>query len=68
MFSLAALCGEGQHLAAFFIYPLTKEVSMFTAYRNPTEVGWLGWFEDSQGKCTAFVGLDLQVVFMAGLK
>ncbi len=20
---------------------------MFVAYRNPTKVGWLGWFEDS---------------------
>lgn len=41
---------------------------MFYAYRNPTKVGWLGWFEDGDGDCTAFVDLDMNVVFLAGLK
>ena len=37
---------------------------MFFAYRHPTKVGWLGWFEDAKGSVTAFVGLDHSVVFM----
>ena len=37
---------------------------MFVAYRNPTKVGWLGWFEDDKGESIAFVGLDGRVVFL----
>ena len=40
---------------------------MFTLYSNPAATGWLGWFEDSNGKTTAFVGLDRRVVFMSEL-
>ncbi len=41
---------------------------MFYAYRHPTKVGWLGWFEDSNGNATAFVDLNNKVVFMHQLK
>ncbi len=41
---------------------------MFFAYRHPTKVGWLGWFEDGEGNATAFVGLDNVVVFVHCLK
>ena len=37
---------------------------MFKRYKNPESVGWLGWFEDAEGKATAFVGLDRRVIFM----
>lgn len=37
---------------------------MFTYYRHPERVGWLGWFDDADGNVTAFVGLDRKVVFM----
>ncbi len=37
---------------------------MFVAYRNPTKVGWLGWFEDEKGNAIAFVDLDLDVTFI----
>ena len=37
---------------------------MFTAYRRPTETGWLGWFEDADGNATAFVTLNKRVVFL----
>ncbi|KKM98959.1 hypothetical protein LCGC14_1152620 [marine sediment metagenome] len=37
---------------------------MFTRYRNPDDVGWLGWFEDASGIVTAFVGLDRKVLFV----
>ena len=37
---------------------------MFHMYSNPAATGWLGWIDDAQGKCTAFVGLDRKVKFM----
>ena len=37
---------------------------MFKTYRNPTKVGWLGWFEDADGNATAFVDLNLHVTFL----
>jgi hypothetical protein len=40
---------------------------MFKEYSNPEATGWLGWFEDSDGNTTAFVGLDKYVVFMSDL-
>lgn len=40
---------------------------MFRKYSNPEAVGWLGWFEDGDGKATAFVGLDRHVVFASEL-
>jgi len=40
---------------------------MFKFYSNPKAVGWLGWFEDAAGKCTAFVDLERKVHFMLGL-
>ncbi len=41
---------------------------MFKMYSNPKATGWLGWFEDGGGNCTAFVGLDRKVVFMGDLE
>lgn len=41
---------------------------MFFAYRHPTKVGWLGWFEDANGTATAFVGLDGKVIFVHDLR
>jgi hypothetical protein len=36
-----------------------KENDMkFRAYQRPYRVGWLGWFEDDDGKCIGFLGLD----------
>lgn len=41
---------------------------MFHRYRDPSAVGgWIGWFEDHAGACTAFVDADRQVVFMDDL-
>jgi len=40
---------------------------MFKMYSDPSKVGWLGWFENDNGKVTAFVGLDRKVHFMFGL-
>jgi len=40
---------------------------MFRLYKNPKAAGWLGWFEDANGKTEAFVGLDRKVVFMSDL-
>ena len=37
---------------------------MFKMYSNPESTGWLGWFEDNNGKAVAFVGLDRKVKFM----
>jgi len=37
---------------------------MFQMYSNPELTGWLGWFENSNGQVTAFVGLDRKVTFM----
>lgn len=41
---------------------------MFRMYNNPLAAGWLGWFEDADGQCTAFVGLDRTVLFMCELR
>ena len=41
---------------------------MFKMYSNPAAAKWLGWFEDAEGNCTAFVGLDRKVVFMNELE
>ena len=37
---------------------------MFHMCSNPEATGWLGWFDDADGKCMAFVGLDRKVQFM----
>ncbi len=37
---------------------------MFVRYACPDDVGWLGWFEDSEGNPIAFVGLDRKVFFV----
>ncbi len=37
---------------------------MFKRYRIPDAVGWLGWFEDADGKAFAFLGLDGKMLFM----
>lgn len=37
---------------------------MFHMYSNPEGAGWLGWFDDANGECVAFVGLDRKVKFM----
>ena len=31
---------------------------MLKLYENPKSVGWLGWFEDENGKALAFVTLE----------
>ncbi len=36
---------------------------MFKMYSNPEVTGWLGWFEDANGKATAYVGLNRKVKF-----
>jgi len=36
---------------------------MFKRYKNPDDVGWLGWFEDFDGNCIAFVSLDRKIIF-----
>lgn len=41
---------------------------MFRMYHNPKATGWLGWFEDANGQCTAFVGLDRRIIFMHELE
>jgi len=41
---------------------------MFRMYSNPKATGWLGWFEDADGKATAFVSLDRRVTFMHELR
>ena len=40
---------------------------MFRMYSNPEATGWLGWFEDADGKATAYVALDRKVVFVTEL-
>lgn len=40
---------------------------MFKMYSNPEATGWLGWFEDSDGNCTAFVDLSRKVHLMSTL-
>ena len=40
---------------------------MFKMYSNPQKVGWLGWFENDKGECTAFVDLERKVFFMCCL-
>ncbi len=40
---------------------------VFNRYAVPDDVGWLGWFVDSHGNVTAFVGLDRRVVFVEEL-
>jgi hypothetical protein len=34
-------------------------------YSNPAKTGWLGWFEDGKGNCTAFVDLERKVHLMS---
>lgn len=41
---------------------------MFKRYARPDDVGWLGWFENSNGETIAFVGLDRRVLFVWELK
>ncbi len=41
---------------------------MFVRYKIPDAVGWLGYFKDSDGKVTAFVGLDRKVLFVYEIK
>ncbi len=41
---------------------------MFHLYRNPKATGWLGWFEDANGKATAYVALDRKVLFVTELE
>jgi len=31
---------------------------MLRLYKSPKNVGWLGWFEDNDGKTLAFVTLE----------
>lgn len=35
----------------------------FRGYQRPHRVGWLGWFEDQDGLCVGFLGLDNHFVF-----
>lgn len=35
---------------------------MLKLYRNPKSVGWMGWFEDEDGKALAFVTLEGVIV------
>lgn len=43
---------------------IEKEKTMkFKAYQRPHRVGWLGWFEDQDGACVGFLGLDNHFVF-----
>lgn len=35
----------------------------FKAYQRPHLVGWLGWFEDEEGRAIGFLGLDSMFVW-----
>ena len=35
---------------------------MLKLYSNPKNVGWMGWFENAEGKCLAFVTLQGVIV------
>lgn len=35
----------------------------FKAYQRPHKVGWLGWFEESDGTLVGFLGLDSHFMF-----
>jgi hypothetical protein len=39
----------------------------FRAYRRPHRVGWLGWFEDEEGKLVGFLSLDGRFMFHFGV-
>lgn len=35
---------------------------MLNLYNNPENVGWLGWFDDAEGNCLAFVTLEGHII------
>jgi hypothetical protein len=39
----------------------------FRAYQRPHLVGWLGWFEDDDGRCFGFLGLDNRFRWWCGV-
>ncbi len=41
---------------------------MFKRYQCSDGVEWLGWFEDFNSNCIAFVGLDRKILFIREIK
>ena len=39
-----------------------QEIIMLKLYSSPQNVGWMGWFEDENGKAIAFVTLEGVIV------